>query len=70
MINVGSNQPWQNPVSANDVDSNGAITPLDALAIIDEINADGTHDLATLTNPPSGPGDYLDVNGDGVVSLA
>ncbi len=68
IINVGSNTPWQNPITADDVDGNGAVTPLDALVIINELNANGNHALGQLANPPSGPADYLDVNGDGQVT--
>jgi uncharacterized delta-60 repeat protein len=68
IINVGPFSPWQNPISIDDVDANGTVSPLDALIIINEINANGAHTLGALANPPSGPVDYLDVNGDGVVS--
>ena len=52
--------PWQNPVNPLDVDANGAVTPLDALAVINYLNATGEGTL-----PASFSGSYYyDVNGD------
>ncbi len=67
-INVGPFSPWQNPIQADDANDDGIVSPLDALVIIDEINARGVHSLDLPANPPSGPAIYFDVNGDGVVS--
>jgi len=58
--------PWQNTVNALDVDSSGDVTPLDALIIINDLNALGPRDL-----PNSLPGSgqfFLDVSGDGVTT--
>ena len=58
---------WRNPVDSIDVDSDGAISALDALAVINHINANGAGSLAN-TRDPSKP--FLDVDGDqGVSSL-
>lgn len=57
---------WRNPVDWVDVDANRAVTPLDALKVINTINADGSRGLDTPrpadTNLP-----FYDVNGDGNV---
>ena len=53
---------------ANDVNGDGAVSPIDALAIINYLNSHGEGPLGALPSPPSGPSDYLDVNGDGTVS--
>lgn len=55
---------WQNPLHALDVLDDGAIVPLDAMLIINELNAKGARRL------PLGIGataPYLDTNGDGSV---
>jgi hypothetical protein len=57
--------PYQNPVNPLDVNHDGHVTAIDALIIINELNANGTHALA----PPTGtPTYYFDVNGDNLVS--
>lgn len=60
--------PFQNPQDPRDVNGDGAVTPLDALIIINDINSNGAHLL-----PKNGPGEgdggiWIDVNGDGMVS--
>ncbi len=64
---TGSSPPWQNPTNADDVNNDGSITPLDALAIINELNKVGEH---VLPAPTAGnqPPPYYDVNGDGSVT--
>jgi hypothetical protein len=61
--------PWQNPGNypfANlDVNNSGAVTPGDALALIDELNRNGIRVLP-LPKPAGDP--FYDVNGDGVIS--
>lgn len=56
---------WQNSVDPNDVNNDGIITALDALLIINEINAGGSRDLRG-TNVPFPP--YIDVTGDNLLS--
>ena len=53
---------YQNQLNALDVDADGAITPLDVLTLVNDINRNGLRDLPTGT-PSSAP--YLDVNGNG-----
>jgi hypothetical protein len=60
----GSSQ-WQNPRDANDVNDDGIISALDALLIINELNANGARDLRQ-SPPPSQP--YIDVSGESIVS--
>lgn len=59
---------WQNPRDQFDVNNDGAVSGLDVLVTINEINRNGQHEL-----PPLGPGTtpppYYDVNGDGSISL-
>ncbi len=66
---------WQNPLNALDVDASGesgvvAVSPLDALLVINELNvpqvsnADGS--LPPMGDNPQPP--YVDVDGNGIVS--
>jgi hypothetical protein len=52
--------PWQNTTNPLDVNNDGIVSPLDALAVINDINLNGGGFL-----PATFSGDlYLDVNGD------
>lgn len=63
-----NNNPYQNPSLIHDVNNSGAITPLDALLIINAINAaDGDINLANIPAGITLP-QYPDVNGSGTVS--
>jgi hypothetical protein len=55
---------WQNVRDPLDVNDDGVIVPLDALLVINDLNANGARELL---EPSTGP-PYLDVNGDGFVS--
>jgi hypothetical protein len=58
--------PYTNPNNRLDVSGDGFVSPIDALQVINYLNAFGTTILTvppTMTMPP-----YLDVNGDGVIS--
>ena len=57
--------PWQNPNLPEDVNASGSVEPLDALILINEINANQARSLdgSGLTNAP-----YFDVNGDRAIS--
>jgi hypothetical protein len=57
---------WQNPVNRHDVNGNGNVTPLDALLVINYINAHPGN--SSLPAAPHVPPPYLDVNGDGICS--
>ncbi len=59
------NVDWRNPVDSVDVDLDGSTSPLDALVVINYINANGAGSLATVRDP-SKP--YFDVDGDQSVS--
>lgn len=59
------NVDWRNPIDSIDVDSDGTTSPLDALVVINQINANGSGSLATVRDP-SKP--YFDVDGDQSVS--
>ncbi len=56
-------QAWQNPVTPTDVNADGHDSPADALIIINELNAVGSHRLSAGIVST-----FLDVNGDGSVS--
>ncbi len=64
---ASSSAPWQNPVNPDDVNDDGAVTPIDALTIINELNNVGEHVLPTPTAGDQPP-PYYDVNGDGSVT--
>jgi len=59
--------PWTNPTNNVDVNGDGAVTPLDALVVINELNSVGA---GPLPSPPATPPPYYDVNGDGSLSPA
>lgn len=58
------NQPYQWKPTPQDVDLDGIITPLDALLIINKLNAEGAHELPEGT-PGAVDGPFWDVSGDG-----
>lgn len=60
-------QPWHNPQLPADVNGDTAVTPLDALIIINELNRSGSHALPAPPAPPFMPPPYLDANGDNFV---
>ncbi len=59
-----SQLPWMNPADPLDVDDNGNVVPLDVLLLVNQLAAQGSHELpppteAELSQP------YYDTNGDG-----
>ncbi|RMF43451.1 MAG: hypothetical protein D6753_05190 [Planctomycetota bacterium] len=67
MLSVRNGTPWHNPLERFDVNSDGSITPLDALLIINMINRTSPSALDEsvsefLTAP------YIDTNGDNALS--
>lgn len=63
-----SNNPFQSPQLTEDVNASGAVSPLDALLIINMLNASGG--AIDLTNVPDGVvlPPFPDVNGDGTIN--
>lgn len=61
---------WQNPVNSLDVNNDGFVTPLDALIILNELNAPPPRGPRVLPSPPTPPDPvfYFDVNGDGAIT--
>lgn len=59
-LDVTPASPWQNPNNALDVNDSGFVSGLDALLIINALNAGQGGPLTGFTPPP-----YLDVTGDG-----
>nr|WP_143547790.1 GEVED domain-containing protein [Rhodopirellula sp. SM50] len=64
-----TNNPYQNPVGRYDVNNSGAVTPLDALNVINAIArlAANTGFVDLQTTPVTNP-QFPDVNGDGLLS--
>jgi hypothetical protein len=56
---------WQNVLSPHDVDNNGAIATLDALAVLQDMSANGPRVLPTLAPNAPLPQKFFDVSGDG-----
>jgi hypothetical protein len=59
-----ANSPWQNWRQPLDVSDDSLITPLDALLIINQLNAGGSRQLALSDGPLS----FIDCNGDRFLS--
>ncbi|MEO1524376.1 MAG: GEVED domain-containing protein [Planctomycetota bacterium] len=64
---VVSNNPFQNPTDRFDVNASGAVTPLDALELINALSRLGTTGVDLSTNPITQP-PFPDVNGDGLMT--
>ncbi len=62
-----SSTPWRNPVNALDVNADGVVSPIDALLILNDINAHGAR-LLPAPSATFSPAPFFDVNGDGYVS--
>ena len=58
---------WQNPAVALDVNGDQLVTPLDALLVINELNAAGPRQLSAHRGTGGVP-PFLDSNGDGYLS--
>lgn len=58
---------WQNPALALDVNGDQLVTPLDALLVINELNAAGPRQLSARRGTGGVP-PFLDSNGDGYLS--
>ncbi len=65
-IEVISGSPWQNPAVARDVDNDGFVIPRDVLALVSEINTNGSRSLANTVRTAGSF--YFDVNGDSFLS--
>jgi hypothetical protein len=61
---------WQNQALSEDANNNGSVEPLDALIIINKLNAEGFHELQHPADAyPNEPNGYCwDTNGDGWVA--
>ena len=67
LLQLENELPWQNPLMKLDVDSDGSITPLDVLLIINLLNESDTWRL-DASNPRHAAAGYVDVDGDGNLS--
>jgi hypothetical protein len=68
VLNFASNLPWQNSSRPTDVNDDGSTTPIDALLIVNEINALGARALPTSTTSTNELFGFLDSSGDGFLS--
>ena len=62
---AGPMSTYTHPGNRYDVDGNGAVEPLDAILVINELNGSGTHSLVQAAQV-SGP--YIDVSGDNLLN--
>ena len=53
--------PWQNQTNRFDVNNDGAVSPIDALLIINDLNVKGARTLTAADSSPP----FVDVDGDG-----
>ncbi|TWT75416.1 DUF4465 domain-containing protein [Allorhodopirellula solitaria] len=65
---VATDHPYQNFVDYADVNADGIVTSVDALTIINRINADPEFILPPPTSPDDFDGFYYDVSGDNFVT--
>ena len=61
---------WQNPVNPLDTNNSGSVSPADRLVIINALNANGGQPIALPDPAIPLPGNFLDANGDNVISAA
>lgn len=59
--------PWLNASNSEDIDGDDVVSPLDALIIINDLNANGARELPAPT-PSFQPPPFLDSSGDGWVT--
>ncbi len=62
--------PWQNSFLPPDVDADGAIAPIDALLVVNDLNASGSRQLVQALGESPAPEvtKFVDVNGDQFIS--
>lgn len=60
--------PWSNPLNPLDVNRDGVVTPLDALLVIDYLNANGSQALSLLPVLPNAPPPFVDTSADDHIS--
>ncbi len=62
--------PYHNQIIPEDTDGNFVVTPADALAVINKLNADGNSELPEVEAGKMTDGYYYDVNSDNHVTVA
>jgi|GEM_PF-1703549 len=65
VIVLENENPFHNPDNPYDVNSDGSVTPLDALLILNALSRNGGGGPISTFSPP---GRYWDVNGDGLIT--
>ena len=63
-------RPWQNPDKPEDVNNDGQVTPMDVLALVTQINANGPRVLPLVPEPGEAIPPYWDVTGDGELTAS
>lgn len=63
-VSGGNVVTWHNSPRPFDVNNDGSVAPIDALQIINDLNANGSRQLPTLQGGPP----YVDTNNDGFVT--
>lgn len=61
---------WQNPENPLDVNNDGAVSPIDVLRLVNELNGGGSRLLETPPMAPAAPPPFLDPTGDGYLTPA
>lgn len=60
--------PWQNGLDSEDIDGDGILSPVDALLVINALNAHGPRSLPDFRAASSAYAGYLDASGDGFLA--
>ncbi len=68
IVIADDDSPWHNFVRAVDVSGDGALSPLDALLVINTLNAGRSKSVYELSQPTNGSKLFADVNNDEVIS--
>jgi hypothetical protein len=66
-VTAVTDRPWQHPTVSNDVNDDTHVSPIDALLVLNDLNAFGPRSLP-LPSAGFAPPPYLDVNGDQFVT--
>jgi hypothetical protein len=61
---------WQNPENPFDVNNDGALSPIDVLRMVNELNQSGSRLLEQPPTGPAAPPPFLDPTGDGYLTPA
>lgn len=68
VVNLAAAQPWKSPRNVLDVNDDGLVSAVDALALVNGINARGVGPLPVIPVELAGLYGFLDPTGDGILS--